>query len=106
MSNVRVVFVTLPDDEAAVALTRALLEENLVACGNIVPGLRSIYRWEGEICDDPEVLVLFKTTQACFSALKSRIVELHPYDCPEVIGVDVSDGHADYLSWVREQVRA
>jgi periplasmic divalent cation tolerance protein len=97
--------VTLPDEASAVALTRTLVDECLVACGNVIPGVRSIYRWEGEVCEDSEVLVLFKTTAAGFVAVKQRIVELHPYTCPEVLGVQVKEGHDDYLSWVRDQVR-
>ena len=76
-----------------------------MACGNLIPGVRSIYRWEGEVCDETEVLVLFKTSVDGFEAAKSRIVQLHPYACPEVLGVDVDDGHADYLSWVTDQLR-
>jgi len=105
MSNVRLVFVTLPDEPTAVAMTRSLVEEQLVACGNVISGVRSIYRWQGEVCEDTEVLVLFKTTKEGFLAAKDRIVALHPYDCPEVLGVSVEAGHEDYLSWVKEQVR-
>jgi periplasmic divalent cation tolerance protein len=105
MSNVRLVFVTLPNETAALTLTRTLVGEHLVACGNLIPGVHSIYRWQGEVCEEAEILVLFKTTVDGFVAAKQRIVELHPYACPEVLGVDVADGHDDYLSWVSGQVR-
>ena len=104
MHNVRLVFVTAPDETVAVSLVRTMVEERLAACGNLVPGVRSIYRWEGEICDDAEWMILFKTVEESFAALRDRIVELHPYDCPEVVAVDVVDGAHDYLRWVQDQV--
>ena len=104
MTEVRLVFVTAPDSNTAAELTKTLIEENLVACGNIVNGIRSIYRWEGKVCDDTEVLVLLKTLERAVPRLKERLVELHPYECPELLTVSVADGLPDYLSWVREQV--
>lgn len=98
------VFVTAPDESSAVGLARQIVEEGLAACGSLVPGVRSIYRWQGEIHDEPESMLIFKTTVAGFEVLKQRIVALHPYDCPEILGVDVADGHADYLAWVSEMV--
>jgi len=98
------VFVTAPNEECAVRLARQVVEEGLAACGNLVGGVRSIYRWEDEIHDEPESMVIFKTTVDRFDALKHRILELHPYDCPEVLGVDVADGHVDYLAWVADMV--
>lgn len=100
------VFVTAPDETTAVRLVRQIVEEGLAACGNLVPSVRSIYRWEGEIHDEQESLVIFKTTPARFDDLKQRIVDLHPYDCPEVLGIDVADGHPDYLAWVVQMVGA
>ena len=69
---------------------------------NLLPRVRSIYRWQGEVCDDPEQLAICKTTAQRFEALRARIVELHPYDCPEVIAVSVDGGHPEYLTWVAE----
>ena len=104
MTDLRMVYVTAPDSMTAAELVRQLLEENLVACGNILDGVRSLYRWKGEICDDSEVLVVLKTVETVVERLTQRVVELHPYDCPEVLAVAVSEGHQDYISWVREQV--
>jgi len=104
MTEVRMVFVTVPEPTTAAELTRQLLSEDLVACGNILDGVRSIYRWEGEICDESEVLLILKTVKHAVDRVKQRVVELHPYDCPEVLAVPVSEGHEDYISWVREQV--
>ena len=104
MTDVRVVLVTCPHAEAAAGLARTLVEERLAACGNILPGLRSIYRWEGEVQDEPEVLLLLKTTAARFEALRERVVALHPYEVPEVLSLAVDAGHAPYLAWVAGSV--
>ena len=104
MEDVCLVLMTAPDEGCAVSIAQTVVSERLAACGNLIPRVRSIYRWQDKICDDAEILVLFKTTKKGFDALKKRIVSLHPYDCPEVIAVDVSEGHADYLAWVVGQV--
>jgi periplasmic divalent cation tolerance protein len=98
--EVRVVLVTAPDLETAAALARTLVEEGLVACANVVPGVRSIYRWEGEVQDDAEVLLVAKTAAARCDALAARVRDLHPYDLPEVVVLPVSGGSRDYLDWV------
>ena len=104
MTESLLVYMTAPSAEVAADIARAVVGERLAACGNLLPGVRSIYRWKGEICDDPEVLVLFKTTRATFERLRARIVELHPYECPEVIAADIVHGHAPYLEWVAGNV--
>ncbi|MCP3143676.1 divalent-cation tolerance protein CutA [Pyxidicoccus xibeiensis] len=106
MTDVILVFVTAPSADKAAELARTLVEEQLAACGNIVPGLRSIYRWEGQVQDEAEVLLLLKTRTALFEPLRARIVELHPYQVPEVLRVDVADGHAPYLAWIRDSTRS
>lgn len=95
-----VVLVTAPSPERAAELARALVEEGLAACGNVVPGLRSIYRWEGKVQEDAEALLLLKTTRARFEALRERVLALHPYDVPEVIALPVTAGSAPYLAWL------
>lgn len=104
-TDVLVVLVTTPTPERAAELARALVEERLAACGNVVPGLRSIYRWEGEVQDDPEALLVLKTTRARFEALRDRILALHPYQVPEVIALPVEAGSAAYLAWVAGETR-
>ncbi|MBX5481751.1 MAG: divalent-cation tolerance protein CutA [Myxococcaceae bacterium] len=104
MSDAIVVLVTVPDGKKAASIARTLVEERLAACGNIIPGLRSIYRWEGKICDDPEVLLILKSRAERFEALRARIVELHPYQVPEVLRLDVADGHVPYLKWIAESM--
>jgi periplasmic divalent cation tolerance protein len=103
MSDVLIVYCTLPDDERADQIVRALVDERLVACVNLLPGVRSFYRWEGKVCDDPERLAIIKTTVARFEAMKARLLELHPYDVPEVIAVPVDRGADAYLAWVRSE---
>lgn len=105
MSTAIVVLVTTPTAEKAAEIARTLVDERLAACGNILPGVRSIYRWEGKIFDEAEALVIFKTEAALFEALRRRVVELHPYEVPEVISVRVDEGNAAYLQWMKDSVR-
>lgn len=95
-----VVLSTCPDRDRALAIARALVDEGLAACVNVLDGVRSIYRWQGAVHDDAEVLCVAKTTAARFEALRARLVELHPYEVPEVIALPVSAGHAPYLAWL------
>jgi periplasmic divalent cation tolerance protein len=96
------VLVTAPSEEEAAKMAKALVEERLAACANIVKGVRSIYRWEGEVQDDPEVLMLIKTTGERFEALKSRVKALHSYSVPEVIALPIVKGLEAYLEWIGE----
>jgi periplasmic divalent cation tolerance protein len=98
--DVRVVFVTAPDAETGARIARALVEERLIACANLVPGIRSIYRWEGQIADESEVLLVLKTRASRLSALAARVKALHPYALPEVVALPVVDGSEAYLDWV------
>src|SRR5512139_2278609 len=100
MTDALVVLVTTPSPERAAEIARALVEERLAACGNVVPGLRSIYRWEGKVQDDQEALLVLKTTRARFEALRARVIALHPYEVPEVLALPVEAGSARYLAWI------
>ena len=100
--EVLTVFTTWPDVETARAAVRTLVEEKLAACGNILPGVESIYRWEGKVETGAEVLVIFKTTVCSYAALEARVRALHPYEVPEVLAVRVADGLPAYLRWVDE----
>lgn len=100
----RVVLVTAPDPATAESLVRRLVEEAVVACGTILPGATSIYRWEGQLEQEQEALVVFKTTAAGADALVRRVPELHPYDVPEVLVLPVEAGHRPYLEWIVENV--
>jgi periplasmic divalent cation tolerance protein len=96
----RLMFCTCPDEATAGRIGEALVEERLAACANLLPGITSIYRWEGQIQRDPEVLLLIKTTTERVGALTERLRALHPYEIPEIIAVPVTEGLPDYLSWV------
>lgn len=100
MTPALVVLVTAPDADVAERLVTTAVEERLAACGNIVPGLTSIYRWEGAVERAGEVLILFKTTAALLPRLSARVSELHPYDVPEVLAVPVAGGLETYLQWL------
>jgi len=99
------VLTTAPDAEVAATLARALVEERLAACVSVLPGVRSIYRWQGEIHDDPEVLLLIKTAANCSEALAARINDLHPYELPEVVVLPVMGGSGPYLDWISTETR-
>ena len=93
---------TAPDADVAGRIASTLVAEKLVACANILPGLRSIYRWEGKRCDEAEVLCLMKTRLDLFSTLRDRIAALHPYQVPEIIALPLAAGNAPYLDWIRQ----
>lgn len=103
MTDVRVCLVTAPDEATALGLARRLVEEKLCACANLVSGVRSIYRWQGRVEDEAEALLIIKTTAGSVDKLTDRIVELHPYDLPEVIALPVVAGLAGYLDWVTKE---
>ncbi|HSG81156.1 MAG TPA: divalent-cation tolerance protein CutA [Gemmatimonadota bacterium] len=98
-----VILMTAPDGAVAESIGRTLVEERLVACVNIVPGLRSIYRWEGELQVDAEALMLAKARLADVDLIVTRVAELHPYDVPEVLATEVVAGLGDYLDWVKDE---
>lgn len=105
MSEVRLALMTAGSAEDAERLVRTLVDENLVACGNIVPGLTSIYPWQGAVQCEAEVLIVLKTTAAAVPRLLERAPELHPYEVPEVLVLDVTGAYEPYLRWVAENVR-
>lgn len=105
MSDV-VVLTTLASENDAVAFVRALVEQRLVACGTILPGARSVYRWNGAVEDAREVVVLFKTVAARVAGLKAAFAELHPYEVPELLVLPVAGGLAGYLGWVAAETAA
>lgn len=99
-----VALVTVPHEAAGRSLARTMVEERLAACGNVIPGLTSVYRWGDGVQEDPEALVIFKTTESLLNRLKTRVVEAHPYEVPEFLAFPVQDGHGAYLEWVQRSV--
>jgi periplasmic divalent cation tolerance protein len=104
MNDLLVVFVTVGGEEDGKRIARTLIEDGLVACVNILPAIRSIYRWKGSIEDDEETLLIIKTGKEVLEALEDRIREIHPYENPELIAVPVVGGLEAYMDWVREQI--
>ena len=100
----RVVLMTAPSAEVAESLVRTLVDEELIACGNILPGVRSIYRWQGAVETETEALILGKTMAAQVPRLLRRVPELHPYEVPEILVLNVTDGFPPYLRWVETSV--
>lgn len=98
------VLTTFPDLAAARAATRTLVEEGLVACGNILPGLESTFYWRGQVDTAEEVLVLLKTEAARYADLEARLRRLHPYEMPELIAVSITHGLPAYLGWISASV--
>ena len=101
----RIVFCTCPDSSTAARLAQALVGERLAACVNVLGGVSSTYRWNGEVEVDDEVLLLIKTSADRFEAMQARLVELHPYDVPEVLAFDAAAGAAPYLAWTERETR-
>jgi len=96
----RVVLVTAPDRDVALALARALVERRVAACANLVAGVTSVYRWEGAVEEDAEVLLVIKTVAARLGELEALLDELHPYDVPECVALEPASVSAAYLAWM------
>ena len=100
MTEVLIVFTTFAQESDAVRAVRALLEARLIACGNLVPSVRSLYLWKDAIADEREVMVIMKTRKQDWAALLSRLHELHPYETPECAAVRVAAGAPKYMAWL------
>jgi periplasmic divalent cation tolerance protein len=98
-----VVLVTVPIEQTQ-KIARALVERKLAACVNVVPGIRSMYWWEGKVQDDAEDLLVIKTPREGFDRLRDGILELHPYKVPEVIALPVEAAHTAYIDWVKRSI--
>ncbi len=98
------IFCTVPDQATAQKIALNLVSNQLAACCNIIAGVESVYFWEGKICRDAELLLIIKSSQEKFEKIKERIIELHPYEIPEVISLPIINGNESYLKWIEEQV--
>ena len=97
-------YATAPDAETAASLARTLVEERLIVCGNVLPGVRSVYRWQGAVTEEAEAVLVCKTTAGNADAAAARLAELHPYDVPAVTQFDASGGWPPFLAWVAGEV--
>ena len=106
MTEMLMVFVTCESKTQAEGIASKIVGEQLAACVNVVPGVRSCYVWEGNLTWSQEVLLVIKTTRAGFERLERRVRELHSYEVPEVLGVKVEVGFEKYVRWINDGVRS
>jgi periplasmic divalent cation tolerance protein len=106
MTDKVVVLVTCSSGEEAGRIAQALVEERLAACVNISSPIRSVYRWQGKVCEEGEVLLMVKTTRELFDRVRRRVERLHSYQVPEVLCLPVIDGAPNYLNWMGTSVAA
>ncbi|MGI8961964.1 MAG: divalent-cation tolerance protein CutA [Bryobacteraceae bacterium] len=104
MTGAVIIFCSCGTQDEALIIADSLVEARLAACVNVLPSVQSIYRWQGKVETAQEVLLIIKTTQQRFPAVRDRITQLHAYDTPEIIAMPVIDGSDKYLAWLREQV--
>ena len=102
MSEVRLVMTTFGSESEAKTVVRELLERKLIACVNLIPQAVSLYRWEGKVCEEAEVVVFLKTVTTHYSALEAALQELHSYDVPEIVALELTAGSERYFNFVRE----
>lgn len=100
-----VVFVTVPDKGIAEHIAGEILKDKLCACVNIIDGITSMYWWKEKIEKSSEALMIIKTTITNYKSLEAKIIDLHPYEVPEVISLDLKDGNNNYLKWIIESVK-
>ena len=103
MTEYIIVFITAPNEKEAAAISQTIVGERLAACINIIPSVRSIYRWQGRVEDEQEVLMIVKTKKSLFERLQERVKELHSYAVPEIIGLPVIEGSKQYLEWLGQE---
>jgi periplasmic divalent cation tolerance protein len=99
-------YVTSPNREEALRLAETLVEERLIACGNVIDGMESVYRWNGKVEHAREAILIAKTDRRNIELVTARILELHSYGTPAVVAVPIEGGSADYLTWVENQSTA
>lgn len=101
-SDTLMVYCTCPDEPSAASIANRIVAAGLAGCVNIVPGLTSVYKWEGEMKSGTEVLLLIKTSAQKVDQLTAELVSVHPYELPEVIAVPISAGHQPYIDWIKD----
>ncbi len=104
-SPVVIVLVTASTEKEAMSIAQALVEREEAACVNVVPMIRSVYRWKGKVWNEAEQLLMIKTTAAAFDDVKRTVKELHSYELPEILSLPVADGEANALAWIGTSVK-
>jgi len=102
--NFQLVICTCPDKNSASSIAENIVAQRLAACVNILPGIQSIYQWQGNVESAQEYLMLIKSHRDKFSALQNSIVSMHPYEVPEIIALDISQGFPEYLNWLGSSI--
>lgn len=104
--NLRLVYITTKNREEALSIGKKIVEEQLAACANVIDGMESVYKWKGEVVSDKEAILILKTTYGNVSKLTKRVKELHSYDVPCIISINLAEqeGNAAYLDWLRSEV--
>lgn len=105
MTAINLVYITTGDKAEAKKIGMALVESRLAACVNIIDQMSSLYRWEGRIQEDQEVILIAKTTENNVPELKNKVKAMHSHECPCIVCLPLTDGHEPFLQWVREQVK-
>ncbi len=100
-----VIYITCANTEEAEKISSSLIEKKLIACANLVPGIQSLFRWEGEVCKESEILLILKTTDEKFEPILNEVKKLHSYDTPEVIALPIINGSEDYLKWISDETQ-
>ena len=103
--DIKLVLVTCPDTETAEKISKEIVSKKLAACSNIVPGIKSVYEWEGKLEESSEILMLIKTQASCVESLEKEILNLHPYDTPEFIVLDPSMANEKYAKWIKNSCK-
>jgi periplasmic divalent cation tolerance protein len=104
MTEARIVLTTAGSQDEARKIAHALVERKLAACVNIVPQIESVYRWQGKVETAAEWLLIIKTSAAAFERVRDAVCELHSYELPECLLLEISDGSPEYLTWIRDNV--
>ena len=104
MKEILLVLTNVPDNDTAGRISRQLVEQRLAACVNILPGVKSVYRWQGAIEETDEITLLIKTTRDSYTKLEATLKAVHPYEVPEILALPISVGLSSYLDWVAAEM--
>lgn len=105
MPDIGIVYMTAASRAEAELIARTLVEKRLAACVQIVSDIRSVYWWEGRLCDEPEILCMAKTTASRFNTLSEEVKRLHGYAVPEIVFVPITDATPEYRRWISEETQ-
>ena len=107
MADTRLIYTTWPNAESAAPAAKELVSKRLAACANILPGALSYFVWEGELQAETEVIVIFKTSAAAVKDLRDAMAELHPYDAPAFVAIDIDESRSsrEYVEWIKHVTR-